>query len=99
MRSWQTQPRNITIAFGTPSMPSYTGYNWNTPVSENCDNCGRSYSSALNHRSLLYWQISDPRCSLPASSDLNQWFHGSPLTLTDSTSPYNSVQDLEFWLR
>ncbi|MSQ85077.1 MAG: hypothetical protein EXR77_19750 [Myxococcales bacterium] len=83
---------NLTV-FDDKPMPAYTGYNWNTPKDENCDNCGRSFDTALNHRSLLYWETGD------SGSAGTQWFHGSPMTLEDSTSPVNSVQDIEFWLR
>src|SRR5262249_52916292 len=68
---------NITIAFNTPVMPAYTGYNWNTDVNENCDNCGRSYANSLNHRSLLYWEIYDCQCNNNCAYNDTQWFHAS----------------------
>ncbi|MBM4343704.1 MAG: hypothetical protein FJ100_10045 [Deltaproteobacteria bacterium] len=83
---------NLTV-FQPKPMPEHTGYNWNTPADENCDGCGRGFDSALNHRSLLYWEASD------SDYAATQWFHASPLTLEDSTGPSNSAQDIEFWLR
>ena len=29
----------------------------------------------------------------------NQWFHGSPLSLSDSTGPYNGLKDIEIYYR
>ncbi len=72
----------------------YSGYNWNTPADENCDNCGRSFEHSLNHRSLLYWEIHDE-----GSYAATQWFHASPMTLTDSTDPQNTTQDIEMYIR
>jgi hypothetical protein len=83
---------NLSV-FEQKPMPSYTGYNWNTDAGENCDNCGRSFETGLNHRSLLYWEIGD------SDYRANQWWHASPMTLEDSKSPDNDVQDVEIWLR
>ncbi|NOX48769.1 MAG: hypothetical protein GXO89_17505 [Chlorobi bacterium] len=72
----------------------YPGINWNVGNGdENCDNCGRSFSTALNHRSILYWESGD------ASYQSNQWFHASPMTLTDSTDPDNNLQNTAFYWR
>jgi len=72
---------------------TFTGYNWNTPINENCDNCGRSIDTALNHRSLLYWEANDSGYSA------TQWWHASPLSMSDSTSPSNTVQDVGIYAR
>ncbi|GEM_PF-6923724 len=85
-----THTENITVY--QPGS-GWTGYNWNTPVDENCDNCGRSLDTALNHRSLLYWEAGD------TSYAATQWFHASPLSMDDSTSPINTVQDIGIYLR
>ncbi len=91
-KTFHDRTNNLSV-FSPGKIPKYTGYNWNTPQGENCDNCGRSFGNALNHRSLLYWEPGDKGYAA------TQWFHGSPMTLTDSKSPENSVQDIEFWLR
>jgi hypothetical protein len=72
---------------------NYPGISWNVASGENCDNCGRSFASALNHRSILYWETQETTYSA------TQWFHASPLTLADSTAPSNTVQDIEFYFR
>jgi hypothetical protein len=71
---------------------NYPGIDWNVPEGENSDGYG-SYDTKLNHRSLLYWE------SHENSYSNNQWFHASPLKMTPSSSPDNSVQDIEFWYR
>lgn len=79
-------------------IPRYTGYDWNCQSAPgdsqcaNCDDCGLSFDTGLNHRSLLYWEKND-------GVRAQQWFHGSPLSLTDSTGPDNNVQDIEIYLR
>ena len=70
---------------------SYPGINWNVADGENCDNCGKSFSTGLNRRSIVYWETIDPYNG--------QWFHGSPLSLSDSTGPANSFQDIEIYYR
>jgi len=73
---------------------NYPGINWNVgDGNENCDNCGRSFSTALNHRSILYWESGD------ASYQIDQWFHASPMTLPDSTDPDNNLQNTVFYGR
>eukprot|EP01116_Phalansterium_solitarium_P014213 TRINITY_DN31782_c0_g1_i1.p1 TRINITY_DN31782_c0_g1~~TRINITY_DN31782_c0_g1_i1.p1 ORF type:complete len:406 (+),score=44.55 TRINITY_DN31782_c0_g1_i1:166-1383(+) len=94
----KTVTNSLTV-FSTSAFPVYNGYNWNTPVAENCDSCGRSFASALNHRSLLYWETNDAPCTGTASYSDTQWFHGTPLQLGDSVSAQNTVQDIEFWIR
>lgn len=91
-KTYFDRTNNLSI-FEPGVAPKYTGYNWNTAANENCDNCGRSFSTALNHRSLLYWEILD------AGYSASQWFHGSPLSLADSKSAENGVQDIEIYVR
>ena len=91
-KTYFDRSNNLSI-FMPGTAPKYMGYNWNTPADENCDSCGRSFDKALNHRSLLYWEILD------GGGAATQWFHGSPLSLTDSTSPTNGAQDIEFYVR
>ena len=68
---------------------------WNVAESDNCDNCGRSYSTGLNHRSILYWQTG----ATNGTYEDNQWFHAQSLSLTDSTGPDNDFQDFEFYYK
>lgn len=80
---------------GSAGSNTYPGISWNTATYENCDNdvcSGRTFSTALNRRSILYWESDN-------TSYPNQWFHASPLTLTGSTSPSNSTRDVEFYFR
>jgi len=91
-KTWVQRTNNLTVFEPKPA-PAYTGYNWNTPAGENCDNCGRSFGSALNHRSLLYWEILDDGYTA------DQWWHANPLSLADSKGADNSVQDVGIWLR
>lgn len=79
---------------GSATDSKYQGISWNTALYENCDNCGRSFSTALNRRSILYWESAEP-----AGAETFQWFHAQPLTLTDSTGPFNSATDIEFYFR
>ncbi len=91
--TFYTRTNNLSVF--NPGADTYTGYNWNVSPTENCDNCGRSFTSGLNHRSLLYWETGDDT----GSYTWNQWWHASPMTLTDSTSPQNTVQDVGIFYR
>ena len=75
----------------------HVGYDWNVPpnmtAAENCDNCGRTFETALNHRSLLYWERDD------TGGSATQWFHGTPMALNDSEGPMNRRVHFEFWVR
>ena len=76
------------------SSGSYPGINWNVgDGDENCDYCGRNFLTALNHRSILYWETNDN------SYSATQWFHASPLTLDESTGPQNNLQNIAFYWR
>jgi len=90
---FKTVSNNTKWSYLDNDSGNYPGIDWNVPEGDNCDNCGRDYSTGLNHRSLLYWDISNSGYSA------TQWFHGSPLSLTDGTGPSNLVQDVEFWFR
>lgn len=89
----KTVTDNVKWCYVNDNSSHYPGINWNVPDDENCDKCGRSYETALNHRSLLYWESND------GSYSADQWFHASPMSLTDSTSADNAVQDIGFWFR
>ena len=84
---------NELSVYNPGAAPRYTGYNWNVPIQENCDGCGRNFNTALNHRSLLYWEEGD------TGYTATQWFHGTPLHLADSIQPQNTVQDIGFYVR
>ncbi|MFT6144966.1 MAG: UDP-3-O-[3-hydroxymyristoyl] glucosamine N-acyltransferase [Myxococcota bacterium] len=91
--TWFTRTHNIVVF---NSGARYTGYAWNSNSGSsgiNCDNCGNSFNTGLSHRSLLYMESYDN------SSYDQQWFHASPMTLTDSTSPVNNVQDIAIFVR
>ena len=69
------------------------GYDWNLgvgggAVGEDCDNCGRTYGTALNHRSLLYWEREDEDVG---GGVMKQWFAGTPMQMGDSTGALNST--------
>eukprot|EP00729_Bicosta_minor_P013363 gene13363-20517_t len=85
--------------------PCYTGYDWNMCgtsdicSSSNCDGCGtwsdnpNSGGGKISHRALLYWETGD------SGYAASQWFHGTPMTMHQSPSPRNTIQDIEFYLR
>ncbi len=89
---WYNRGENITVSYQGPA-PKYTGYNWNVAPNENCDSCGNAFDTGLNHRSLLYWEQGE------SGYQATQWFHGTPMSLTDSTAPSNLVQDIAFYYR
>lgn len=93
---WQ-QKDNSFYEKGGAGSHSYPGIRWNTPLYENCDEgtCTgtRSFTTALNRRSILYWESYDNE------TYKNQWFHASPLTLEISTGATNSARDIEFYFR
>ena len=92
--TWFTRTNNLDVYH--PGVHVYTGYDWNSATGSsgtNCDNCGNNFSTGLSHRALLYWETSD------SDYAADQWFHGQPLSLTDSTGPDNSVQDIGIFLR
>lgn len=91
---WKTVTNNTKWSYLGQTSSQYPGIDWNVSESLNCDNCG-SYSTGLNHRSLLYWETSD---SISDYHD-TQWFHAQPLSLKASTGPSNKIQDIEFWYR
>lgn len=83
---------NIFWTVGTAGTGSYPGISLNVPTYENCDNCGRALPN-LNRRSIIYFEDTDGGYPL-------QWFHASPLSLTDATvGPMNNYQDFEFYFR
>lgn len=91
---WKTVTNNTKWSYINQTSSEYPGIDWNVSEGINCDNCG-SYSSGLNHRSLLYWESSD----LAGDYRDTQWFHAQPLSLKPSTGPSNTIQDIEFWYR
>jgi hypothetical protein len=93
--NWKTVTNNVVWDYLGSTSSGHPGISWNVPESDNCDNCGRSYETGLNHRSLIYWESSD----IVDQDRRYQWFHGSPLTLEDSTSPLNYATGFEFWYR
>ncbi len=90
---FKTVTNNVRWSYLNSNSDAYPGIDWNVAEGNNCDSCGNSYTTGLNHRSLLYWETIDN-----ATYD-QQWFHGSPLTLTDATGPVNDYQDIELWWR
>jgi hypothetical protein len=84
---------NIFWTYNNSSSSNFPWINRNITDWENCDNCWRNFETWLNHRSLLYWQITG------VSYESNQRFHAQPLSMKDSTWPDNSVQDIEFYFR
>ena len=86
----KTVTNNVKWSYLDWSSSHYPWIDWNVSEADNCDNCGRSYETWLSHRSLLYWESQDSR---------TQWSHATPLSMTDSLSPINDFQDIEFWYR
>ncbi len=92
---FKTVNNSVKWSFLNSTSASFPGIDWNVPEGENCDNCGRSYNTALNHRSLLYWQSGNTN----GTYEDNQWFHAQSLSLTDSTGSDNDFQDFEFYYK
>jgi hypothetical protein len=93
--NWKTVTNNVKWDYLDRRSNNYPGISWNVPEGDNCDNCGRSYETGLSHRSLIYWETLEN----PEAGYSKQWFHASPLTLKDSTSPRNELTGFEFWYR
>lgn len=93
--NFKTVTNSVKWSFLNGSSSNFPGIDWNVPEGENCDNCGRSYSTGLNHRSILYWQTG----ATNGSYEDNQWFHAQSLSLTDSTGADNDFQDFEFYYK
>lgn len=92
---WQAKP-GAFWSWAASGASTYQGISWNVSTYENCDNCGRSFSTALNRRSLLYWQSAD---DTSGGGSPTQWFHGTPMSLADSYEAINNFQDFEFFFR
>lgn len=96
---WKTVSNGTYWSFSNTN--SYPGINWNDGggpgiavgglgSSDNNDGFG-SYSTKLNHRSLLYWETTNTYA---------QWFHASPMSLAPGAGvAFNGYQDYEFYLR
>lgn len=95
---WKTVTNNVFWSYVNSDSSGHPGINWNVSESENCDSCGRSFETALNHRSLLYWE-SYSELTSEHFAYRPYWWHASPMTLEDSTGPKNTVLDMEFWYR
>lgn len=93
--NFKTVSNSVKWSYLNQTSASFPGIDWNVTEGDNCDNCGRSYITGLNHRSILYWQTA----STNGSYEDNQWFHGQPLSLTDSTGADNDFQDFEFYYK
>ena len=96
-KGWKTETSNVEWSYVDSTSGNHPGINWNVPLNENCDQCGNSFETSLNHRSILYWE-SYPEDD--AHTPYNQyWWHGSPLTLEDGIQAKNTTDDVEFWYR
>lgn len=93
--NFKTVSNSVKWSYLNNSSANFLGIDWNVAESDNCDNCGRSYSTGLNHRSILYWQTG----ATNGTYEDNQWFHAQSLSLTDSTGPDNDFQDFEFYYK
>lgn len=94
--NWKTV-KNLTSWFlynGGRTSGTYPGIGWNNPSESNA-HVGNDFDTNINHRALLYWESEDSTINYTSQ----QWFHGQPLQMSDSTEADNDAQDLEFWYR
>ena len=76
--------------------PNYPGIAWNSTFNRNSDNDG-GFETYLNRRAILYW---DTQNNTGTYTD-NQWWHGTPMELHQSSGPTNggSRLDIPFYFR
>jgi len=76
---WKTETENIVWSYVGSTSAGHPGINWNIPESENCDSCGNSYETGLNHRSILYWESYTEDEAHEGFKPY--WFHGTPIII------------------
>ena len=102
MKMSNSGPSNLVQRFRTStnpftmryeSGPSYPGIAWNSSFNDNSDGVG-GFGTFINRRGLIYWETNGPQSQ-------SQWFHGTPLAMGPSGSPYGgqSRRDIEVYFK